>query len=218
MQIDAYAGQILDKVDELGISENTIVIWTSDNGPEEIEGHQGTAGFWRGNYFTALEGSLRTSFLVRWPGKVPAKSISNEIVHITDLVPTLASVAGYEVPKDRIIDGKDQLDFLLGKNEKSNREGFPIYNGDQLFAYKWRDYKMHFIWLESMFGAPQKLNMPKMFNLIKDPKELYPLDKVSIADAWFMAPVTREVVKFKRSLAMEPPIKLGTPDPYLPTK
>jgi len=60
--------------------------------------------------------------------------------------------------------------------------------------------------------------MPKMFNLIKDPKELYPLDKVSIADAWFMAPVTREVVKFKRSLAMEPPIKLGTPDPYLPTK
>jgi len=58
MQIDAYAGEILDKVDELGISENTIVIWTSDNGPEEIEGHQGTAGFWRGNYFTALEGSL----------------------------------------------------------------------------------------------------------------------------------------------------------------
>jgi arylsulfatase len=218
MQIDAYAGQILDKVDELGISENTIVIWTSDNGPEEIEGHQGTAGFWRGNYFTALEGSLRTSFLVRWPGRIPAGRESNEIVHMTDLLPTFSSLAGYEVPQDRIIDGKDQADFLLGKQEKSNREGFPIFNGDELFAYKWRDYKMHFIWLESMFGAPQKLNMPKMFNLIKDPKELYPLDKIDVADAWFMAPVTREVVEFKKSLVMEPPILLGTPDPYVPTK
>ncbi len=218
MQIDAYAGEILDKVDELGISENTIVIWTSDNGPEEIEGHQGTAGFWRGNYFTALEGSLRTSFLVRWPGKIPAGRESNEIVHITDLLPTLSSLAGYEVPKDRMIDGKDQVDFLLGKQEKSNREGFPVYNGDELFAYKWRDYKMHFIWLESMFGAPQKLNMPKMFNLIKDPKELYSIETVDVADAWFMAPVTREIVKFKQSLAIEPPILLGTPDPYVPQK
>lgn len=148
MQIDAYAGQILDKVDELGISENTIVIWTSDNGPEEIEGHQGTAGFWRGNYFTALEGSLRTSFLMRWPGKIPAGRESNEIVHITDLLPTFSSLAGYEVPKDRMIDGIDQVDFLLGKQVKSNREGFPIYNGDDLFAYKWRDYKMHFIWVQ----------------------------------------------------------------------
>ena len=58
--------------------------------------------------------------------------------------------------------------------------------------------------------------MPKMFNLIKDPKELYPLDKVSIADAWFMAPVTKEVVNFKMSLVAEPPILLGTPDPYVP--
>ena len=83
--------------------------------------------------------------------------------------------------------GKDQLDFLLGKTEKSNREGFPVYNGDHLFAYKWRDFKIHFVKLDSMFEAPQRLNMPRMHNLIKDPKELYPLDKVSIPDAWFMA-------------------------------
>jgi hypothetical protein len=57
-----------------------------------------------------------------------------------------------------------------------------------------------------------------MFNLIKDPKELYPLDKIDAADAWFMAPVTREVVAFKQSLAMEPPIPLGTPDPYKPAQ
>ena len=218
MQIDAYAGEILDKVEELGIADNTIIIWTSDNGPEEIEGYHGTAGFWRGNYFTALEGSLRTSFLIRWPEKIPSGRESNEIVHITDLLPTFSSIAGYDTPTDRMIDGKDQADFFLGKQENSNREGFPVFNGDELYAYKWRDYKMHFIWLESMFGAPQKLNMPKMFNLIKDPKELYPLDKVDVADAWFMAPVTKEVVAFKRSLAIEPPILLGTPDPYRPAK
>jgi arylsulfatase A-like enzyme len=217
-QIDAYAGRILDKVDSLGISENTIVIWTSDNGPEQIEGHHGTAGFWRGNYFTALEGSLRTSFLVRWPGKIPAGRKTNEIVHTTDLLPTFASLAGYKVPADRMIDGKDQLDFFLGKKEKSNREGFPIYNGEEMFAYKYRDYKMHFIRLDSMFGSPAKLNMPQMFNLIKDPKELYPLDKVDVADAWFMAPVTKRVVEFQKSLMVEPPIRLGTPDPYTPKK
>lgn len=217
-EIDFRAGQILDALDELGIAENTIVIWTSDNGPEQMAGWQGTAGFWRGNYFTALEGSLRTSFLIRWPGKIPAGSVSNEIVHITDMLPTFASVAGYEVPDDRFIDGEDQLDFFLGKQEKSNREGFPVYNGNELFAYKWRDYKMHFWQLDSMFGAPAKLNMPMMHDLIKDPKELYPLDKTNVADAWFMPLVVKRVVEFQMTLVEEPPIRLGTPDPYLPTK
>ena len=218
VEIDHHAGQIIDATKRLGIEDNTIVIWTSDNGPEEIEGAHGTAGFWRGNYFTALEGSLRTSFLMKWPDKIPSGRVSNEIVHIADLLPTLASVAGYDVPKDRMIDGKDQIDFFLGKQEKSNRDGFPVFNGDELFAYKYRNYKMHFIYLDSMFGAPQKLNMPKMFNLIQDPKELYPLDKINVAEAWFMAPVTKRIVEFKKTLAIEPPIPLGTPDPYMPKK
>ncbi len=216
-EIDHRAGQILDAIKDLGIANNTIVVWTSDNGPEQIEGWQGTAGFWRGNYFTALEGSLRTSFLIRWPGKIAPSRVSNEIVHITDLLPTFARVAGYQVPEDRIIDGKDQLDFFLGKSEKSNREGFPIYNGDNIFAYKWRDYKIHFVKLDSMFEAPQRLNMPMMFNLIKDPKELYPIDKVDIADAWFMPVALKRLVAFKKSLVVEPPIQLGTPDPYVPS-
>ncbi len=112
--------------------DNTIVVWTSDNGPEEAVGWHGTAGFWRGNYFTALEGSLRTSFLIRWPGKIRAGSVNNEIVHITDMLPTFSSVAGYDVPDDRQIDGIDQIDFFLGKQKESNREGFPVYWGDTL--------------------------------------------------------------------------------------
>ena len=97
-EIDYRTGEILDAIDELGIRENTVVLWLSDNGPEEIEGFHGTAGYWRGNYFTALEGSLRVPALIRWPGKIPSGTVSNEIVHIVDVLPTLARIAGAKVP------------------------------------------------------------------------------------------------------------------------
>ena len=217
-EIDYRTGQILDAIDDLGVRNNTIVLWLSDNGPEEIEGHHGTAGYWRGNYFTALEGSLRVPALMRWPGKIKAGSVTNEIVHITDVLPTLSRIVGYQVPQDRIIDGIDQLEFLTGKTGKGPREGFPAFNGDELFAYKWRNWKMHFIELESMFGKPARLNMPHLHNLIEDPKELYPVDKVDVSASWVFPVVLKKVVEFKKTLALEPPIRLGTPDPYVPAK
>ncbi len=217
-EIDHRTGQILDAIDDLKIRDNTVVFWLSDNGPEEIEGYHGTAGYWRGNYFTALEGSMRVPAIIRWPGKVPSGKVSNEIMHMVDVLPTFARIAGYEIPKDRTIDGVDQLDFLMGKQEKSEREGFPIFNGDDLFAYKWRDWKMHFIQLESMFGTPAKLNMPHLHNLIQDPKELYPVDKVDVSASWVFPVILKKVVEFQKTLAVEPPIRLGTPDPYLPPK
>ena len=217
-EIDYRAGQILDAIDDLGIRDNTLVLWLSDNGPEEIEGYHGTAGYWRGNYFTALEGSLRVPALVRWPGKIPAGQVSNEIVHMVDVLPSLASAAGFEVPTDRIIDGVDQMDFFQGKQEYSNREGFPAFNGDELFAYKWKNWKMHFIKLDSMFGAPARLNMPSVYNLIEDPKELYSVEKVDVSSAWVFPVILKKVVEFKKTLAAEPPIRLGTPDPYKPAK
>ena len=122
------------------------------------------------------------------------------------------------MPKDRKIDGVDQLDFFLGKVKKSPREGFPVYNGDEMFAYKWRNWKMHFIELNSMFGKPGKLNMPHLFNLIRDPKELYPVDKVDVSASWVFPVVLKKVVAFQKSLLEEPPIRMGTPDPYVPSK
>ena len=214
-EIDHRAGQILDAIDELGIRDNTLVIWTADNGPEEVPGWQGTAGYWRGHYFTALEGSLRVPFLMRWPGRVPAGRVSNEIVHMVDLLPTLANVAGADLPTDRVINGIDQLDFFLGADD-SNREGFPVYNGDEMFAYKWRDWKIHFIELASMFGTPQRLNFPKLHNLISDPKENFPITNTDQTVAWVLPAIFEEIATFRRSLAQEPPIPLGTPDPYLP--
>jgi arylsulfatase len=104
-----------------------------------------------------MEGGIRTPFIIRWPGKVPAGRVNNEIVHIVDLFTTLARVGGAEVPKDRPIDGVDQLDFFLGKQETSNREGLPAYVADRLSAVKWRNWKVHFIWQESMYDPPQRL-------------------------------------------------------------
>ena len=217
-EIDFRSGQVLDAIEALGVKENTVVLWLSDNGPEEIEGHHGTSGYWRGNYFTALEGSLRVPAMIRWPGKIPEGKVTNEIIHMVDVLPTIASIVGIEAPKDRIIDGVDQSDFLLGKQEKSSRDGFPVYNGDEMFAYKWGNWKMHLIELNSMFAAPATLNMPTLYNLIEDPKEKYPIDQVDISGAWVFPIMFEKIVDFKKTLLVEPPILMGTPDPYEPSK
>ena len=214
-EIDYRAGQILDAIDELKIRDNTVVIWFSDNGPEYFYPWHGTAGPWRGNYFTAWEGSMRAPFLIRWPGKIPEGSVSNEIVHVVDLLPTMGKIAGYKIPNDRIIDGVDQLDFFTGKQKTANREGFIIYNNDDIYGYKWRNWKMHLVELENMNSEPRPLNVPRIYNLITDPKEEY---NMAAEATWVLPVMFKKIVAFQKTLVEEPPIQLGTPDPYKPSK
>ena len=119
------------------------------------------------------------------------------------------------MPSDRIIDGVDQMDFFLGKQKTSNREGFVVFNGDDLYAYKWRNWKMHRVHLENMNSAPQQLNVPRVYNLITDPKEEY---NMAAEATWVLPIMFKKIVAFQKTLAKEPPIPLGTPDPYIPTK
>src|SRR5690606_18794022 len=146
VELDARVGTILDSIESNGVKENTLFIFASDNGPEFRRPWRGSAGMWTGTYHTAMEGALRAPLIVRWPKKIPAARRTNEIVHVVDLFPTLATLAGLDMPTDRPIDGVDQSDFLLGGQEKSNREGFAYYIKNQLRAVKWRDWKMHFVW------------------------------------------------------------------------
>ena len=146
---------------------------------------------------------------------MPAGRVSNEIVHIVDIFTTLARVGGAEVPKDRPIDGVDQLDFFLGKQENSNREGFPAYVADRLSAVKWRNWKMHLIWQENMYDPPQHLPVPKLVNLLTDLKEER---DVGAYNSWVAEPMMKILGEFSGSLQKYPPIKVGTPDPYLPPK
>jgi arylsulfatase A-like enzyme len=84
-EMDHRVSQILDAIKQAGIEDNTVVVFTSDNGPEATNPWQGDSGPWRGTYFTAMEASLRAPFIIRWPGKVPAGRANNEIVHIVDI-------------------------------------------------------------------------------------------------------------------------------------
>ena len=218
MQIDAYVAELLETIDDLGIADNTIFVFTSDNGPEMLPGHNGWGGPWRGSYFTGLEGSLRVPFIMRWPGKVPAGRVSNEIVHAIDMFATFANVAGADVPDDRVIDSVDQLDFLTGTQEKSNRDGFMVYVGSEVFGIKWRNWKMMFQEVERGTDERRTFDFPRFFNLYSDPKEEYPLTKATAGHFWVRWPMAEILKEHGASLQKEPPIAPGTPDPYLPPK
>lgn len=225
MQIDYNIGRLLDTIDKLGIKDDTIFIFTADNGAEMNPGYQGWAGPWSGTYFTAREGSLRVPFIMRWPGKVPADAASNEIVHQMDLFTTFARIAGGKVPTDRIIDGVDQTDFFLGQQKRSNRDGFVIYVGEDIFGAKWRNYKMltkHVIggpgYESREWGYGNVVNGLAFYDLYADPREAYPWTKDTPVQFWRRFPLTKLVADHAKSLAAEPPIKPGTQDPYVPPK
>ena len=215
MQIDAYTGRLLDALDKMGVAKNTLVIFMSDNGPEMMEPWRGSAGPWRGSYFTGLEGSLRVPFIARWPGHIPAGRVSNEIVHEMDIFPTLANFGGGVVPSDRPIDGVNQGDFLLGKKDKSNRDGFVVYVGKEIFGVKWRDWKMMSKEMDSGEAPIKQYSIPHIYNLLLDPREERPMTN-TYENFWVVNPLVQILAEHMASLKKYPPIAPGTPDPYTP--
>ena len=223
MQIDSYTGELLDTLDDLGIANDTIFIFTADNGPEAL-GYgstnfttettmHGSPGPWRSTLFTSYEGALRVPFAVRWPGKIAAGKSSDEIVHAMDLYPTLAKIAGGAVPIDRPIDGIEMTDFMLGKSEKSGREGFVVYMGNDVFGVKWRNWKLHFKEQTAWNGELRSYTMPRLYNLLNDPQER---DNVLFPHTWVPKAALKQLQEHVVSLKKFPPIKAGTPDPYQP--
>ncbi len=209
VEMDHRVGQIVQEVDRLGLAEDTLFIFCSDNGPEYRVPYRGTAGPWSGTYHTAMEGSLRVPCMVRWPGKVTAGGISNEMVHVTDLFTTLVHAAGAEVPQDRPIDGMDQMAFFLGEQTKSSREGFPFYIKGDLRAVKWRDWKLHFYWEPQVNEGKGKLESPYLFNTTRDPKEE---TDVSIYNTWVLGPMLKLVREFQLSCQAFPNTPPGQAD------
>ena len=224
-QMDDFTGAILDKLDELGIAEETIVVWASDNGadttyrfpatdPDPAGGQwQGFSGPWRGGLFTALEGSNRTPCMIRWPGKVPAGRVSNALVHQVDFFTTLVKAGGGTVPADRQIDGMDMTDFLLGNAEESGRDTVLCLQGNRLQAAKWQQWKVHLFQQDDFYSTWVANNIPILHNLEWDPREEHQVD---FPHFWVLQPVGAAAGAFLKSLVVEPPIKPGTPDPYVP--
>ncbi len=224
-QIDDYTGELLDKIDELGVANNTIFIFTADNGPEAMgfgntsmtveTANHGSAGPWRGTLFTGFEGALRVPFAIRWPGKIKAGTSSDEIVHAMDLFPTLANIAGGTVPDDRVIDGIDMSDFFTGKTEKSRREGFIVYMGKDIFGVKWRNWKLHFKEQDAWNGEMRTYTMPRLYNLYNDPQEK---DNVLFPHTWVPKAALKQLTEHVVSLKQHPPIQMGQKDPYEPNE
>jgi arylsulfatase len=214
-ETDANVGRVLDALDRLSIARNTIVLWCPDNGAEQRRPWRGSAGPWSGFYNTVMEGGIRTPCIIRWPGRIPAGRVSNEIVHQIDLFPTFAAAVGADiVPKDRAIDGVNQLPFLEGKQPKSNRDSVILFANTQLRAVKWHDWKLHYVFTPEAGAAPMAPLM-RLFNLLSDPKE-----ETDIKDAhpWAHGAMDRIVATFTATTEQYPHVPPDAPDPYTPPR
>jgi len=188
-------------------------VYASDNGPDSADFPVTSfSGPFRGYLGSAYEGSIRTPMLVRWPGRVPAARVSNEIVAMVDLFPTLARLAGGTLPDDRAIDGVDQSDLWLGETDASAREGVVIFSGRTLLAVKWRRFK---IFLTGDDPAPRdrswrRLWAPLVYNVEQDPRE--EID-IAISNLWILEPMMRQIYPVLFSIADEGLILPGGDEP-----
>jgi arylsulfatase len=209
MEMDHRVGQLMDAVKDLGIENDTLFIFASDNGPEFRRPWRGTAGPWSGTYHTAMEGGLRVPLIVKWPGYIDKARVSDDIVHVTDLFATLIEVAGAELPTDRPIDGLSQLSWWKGLVEKSAREGFLFYIKTELRAVKWRHWKLHFVFESEPNSGTLHLETPWLFNIKRDPKEE---TDAAMEDGWVRGPMRKMIMAFEKTLKAHPPIAPGAPD------
>ncbi len=191
MEGDHHVGQILDTLKELGIDNDTIVVFASDNGPsgETVRefGNQGTpdmgnSGPFRGELGEVTEGSIRTVSIIRWPGKVKPNTTTYAMFSIMDFLPTFASIVGSKLPTDRPIDGVDQTHVLLGNSAMGLRENLLSFIGADLVAARWKQWRIYFTDVHPTGIGPQRqpgffsasaqmAGYPKVYNIEMDPHE-----------------------------------------------
>ncbi len=214
MELDYRTGQVLDAIKASGVEDNTIVLWLSDNAAAPTQGPSETrAGFngpFRGELGDALEGSIRTVGMIKWPGKI-TPSVSNEMVSVHDWWPTLASIIGGKVLDDRPMDGVDQSPFILGKQPKSNRESLISFIGEDVAAVRWRNYRIYpkqFLpssgnpSMYGLTGARQEGNgFPAIFNIEADPREEV---NTLYNSAWVIRPYLKVIGEYMKTLEKYP--------------
>ncbi len=155
-EIDASVGSVLDRIDSLGIGEDTLVVFLSDNGPFLSSGsyQAGSAGELRGSKASTFEGGMRVPFIARWTNKIPAGSVIDDIAAGLDFMPTLAGISGGTLPAVTL-DGEDMMPVLLGQGAAPNRALYYVYNGT----------------VNGVRVGPWKLHEGELYNLVMDPGE-----------------------------------------------
>jgi arylsulfatase len=230
---DMHVGQLLEKLDELGIADNTIVFYSTDNGPHYNTWPDAASTPFRGEKNTNWEGGWRVPSMVRWPGHIPADSVSNQIVHHMDWLPTFAAIAGNPDVKQEMLDGYrsksmgrrykvhldgyDILPHLLGKSETTPRKEIFYFSDDgDLTALRYQDWKLIFmeqktegtlrVWQDPFVP----LRIPLIFNLRRDPWERAQVTSNTYNDwlldrAFLLVPAQAYVAEFLATFKKYPP-------------
>jgi arylsulfatase A-like enzyme len=187
-ELDWSMGEVLDKLDELGIADNTFVIFSSDNGPwtqapptggNNLEGYYGSAFPLRGSKMRSLEGGPRVPFIVRWPGTVTPGVVSDEIVTLMDLFPTFMDYAGVEIPGNLEIDGRSIRPLIEGTDTVSPHDYYYYYCYTQLAAIRDTRWKLVLprrdnpdsAWMSFWRTWQDRVDEVELYDLDKDPEE-----------------------------------------------
>ncbi|MFC6390751.1 arylsulfatase [Methylorubrum zatmanii] len=228
---DGHIGQILKKLDDLGIANDTLVLYTTDNGPHMNSWPDGAMTPFRSEKDTNWEGAFRVPCMIRWPGRIQAGTVSNEMVSGLDWLPTLVAAAGDPDITDKLLkghtagtksfkvhlDGFNQLPYLTGQQDRSARNKFFYFNDDgDLVAMRYENWKIVFeeqrapgtmrIWAEPFTS----LRLPKLFDLRADPYERADITSNTYYD-WFVSQpyiiflAQDEVAKFLGTFREFPP-------------
>jgi len=176
-EIDWSVGEILKALKENGLDENTIVVFTSDNGPWKLMKEDGgSSGLLKGGKGGTYEGGMREPTIF-WSPKMLKTGVVQDLGTTMDLLPTFCSLANVELPKDRLYDGYDISPVLFGTG-KDPRNEVIYYRGEEIFAVRNGAYKAHFIVQgEYSGGGPQVLDVPELYNLNVDPSERFNIAK-----------------------------------------
>ncbi|GJM62753.1 arylsulfatase [Persicobacter diffluens] len=228
---DRHVGELLDLLDELGIADNTIVLYSTDNGPHMNSWPDAAMTPFRGEKNTNWEGGWRVPAMVRWPGKFKPGTISNEIMHHMDWMPTFAAIAGDDAVKDKLLkgmkagdmtykvhlDGYNFLPYLMGEQAKGPRKEIFYFSDDgDLTALRYNDWKAIFmeqrmegtlkVWAEPFVP----LRIPLLYNLRQDPYERATITSNTYWD-WYldhvflMVPAQGYVAEFLETFKEYPP-------------
>jgi arylsulfatase A len=175
-EIDWSTGQVINTLRDAGLAENTLVFFTSDNGPWLLfDTHGGSAGLLRGGKGMTWEGGMREPAIAWWPGTIAAGTEEMAVTSTMDLFPTALALAGASLPDDRIIDGKNMLPLLKGETSETIHDVYFYYRGSRLYAARKGPWKAHFI-TELEYKADNQYSEHDpalLFNLDHDPSEQY---------------------------------------------
>ena len=194
-EIDWSVGQVLDTLRELGLSENTLVIFTADNGPWLSKGANGGCALpLRDGKFTTWEGGMRVPCIAYWPGKIPAGTTCDEIAATIDVLPTFAKLAGAKVPDDRVIDGRDIWPLLSGQAGATSPHDAYFFRGQAVREGKW---KLHLSARQSVKKRPDQ-KFPALYDLSTDIGED---NNVAADNPEIVARLTKRLAEHKEEIA-----------------